>query len=292
MNTAFGSSRPINWVKRRYRPVVDPAGVPVAVTQICPMQGSGSKAQLILFDDGRKYVVKFKGNIQGPRVLPNELIASRLAMLLGVPVGEFEVVRVPQMFIDFEPDMARRPFVGGLQFGSLFYEKAVASPTQTRLEKLNNPSLLGSIVVFDHLINNWDRSCHGDNVLLIEDTPPRLLLIDHGHAFMGPEWTVEELRQNALPVKPLFGNFYRIMAPLLIGDVFSESLERVESLQREHLESIMVDIPLDWGIYEEEQSALIDFILTRKGQVRETINRLSRKRFPKTCDDYIESFVI
>ena len=274
-----------NWIKKRYRPFIDSAGIPVAVKQIGPLDGSGSKAQLILFDDGQQYVVKFKGNFQGPRVLANELIASRLAQMLQLPIAEFQVVRVPQIFIDFEPDMARRPFIGGLQFGSLFYANALASPTQTMLGHLDNPTLLASIVVFDHLINNWDRSCHGDNVLFLPGSPPQLLLIDHGHAFLGPEWTVEELQANTLPVKPLFGNFYRIMAPYLVGDVFAESLERVERLQRQQLAALMVDIPLEWGIYEAEQEALIEFLLARKDQVRPTIAKLQRRgRFPQTED--------
>jgi hypothetical protein len=260
----------------------------MAQKHIRRLEGSGSKAQLILFDDGHQYVVKFKGNLQGPRVLVNELIASRLAVLLGIPVCDYEIVRVPQPFIDFEPDMYKYPFVGGLQFGSRYYETAFASPTKSMLEKVGTPLLFGWIIVFDHLINNWDRANHGDNLLYIRDIPARLLTIDHGHAFQGPEWTVDLLRKSALPVQPLFGFFYRYLAQLMIGDVFSEPLERIEDLRREQLESLMEDIPVEWGIFEEEQEAMIDFIMVRKDYVRMAITELKVKGlFPKVDNSEI-----
>ncbi len=269
--------QPNNWARKLNQPFPNYEPVPVARRHLRRLEGSGSKAQLILFDDGHEYVVKFKGNQQGPRVLANELVASRLAVLLGVPVVEFEIVRVPQAFIDAEPDMARYPFVGGLQFGSRFYENAFANPTKSMMAKLNNPQLFGLIIVFDHLINNWDRANHGDNVLYIRNDPDCLLLIDHGHAFQGPEWTVEVLRSTALPVEPLFGFFYRFLADLMEGDVFSEPLARIESLQREQIESLFSDIPLQWGIYEEEQDALVDFLMVRKDFVRTAITELKAK---------------
>lgn len=274
--------QPNNWARKLYRPPINYEPVPVARQYVRRLDGSGSKAQLIQFDDGHEYVVKFKGNLQGPRVLPNELLASRLAVLLGVPVVEFEIVRVPQAFIDAEPDMYRFPFVGGLQFGSRYYGNAFANPTKSMLAKLNDPQMFGLIMVFDHLINNYDRANHGDNVLYIRDNPDYLLLIDHGNAFQGPEWTVPVLRNTALPVQPLFGFFYRYLADLMVGDVFSESLVRIENLQRGQIESLLTDIPLQWGIYAEEQEALVDFLMLRKDFVRPAITELKAKGlFPK-----------
>lgn len=258
----------------------DPGGIPVAKTHIHPLGGSGSKAQLILFDNGCLYVVKFKGNLQGFRVLINELIASRLGRLLGVPVGEFTEVRVPQPFINFEPDMDKYPFIGGLQFGSLYYENAVACPFGTMLEEINknNPLDFALMIVFDHLINNWDRSSHGDNVLYIKDNnSASLVLIDHGHAFGGPDWTIESLKKWMLPVEPLYGNFYRRIAPYITKGVFLEPLERIEKLQRAELESIMVDVPLEWRLSEPEKEVMIDFIMIRKRFVRKAIRIMQAK---------------
>lgn len=257
-------------------------GIPEARVYIRPVMGSGSRAQIILFDDGRYYVVKFKGNIQGCRVLPNELIAARLADLLQVPVCEGAVVRVSQEFIDFEPELYRHPFIGGLQFGSLFYEGAFSNPPARLLREIGDSQLFASIIVFDHLIANWDRSNHGDNVLFLAETSPRLVLIDHGHAFHSPEWTVATLEQSALPVEPYFGHFYRSLSELMEGEPFEEPLSRVEALNEESLRSIMLDVPLEWGIYEEEREAMVEYLMRRKMHVRAAIEKLKAQgRFPR-----------
>ena len=44
-------------------------------------------------DDGHFYVVKFQNNPQHLRVLANELLATRLAESVGLPVPITEIVR-------------------------------------------------------------------------------------------------------------------------------------------------------------------------------------------------------
>ena len=46
----------------------------------------GSQSRLMRASDGNHYVVKFRDNPQGSRILANELLASRLAEQLGLPV--------------------------------------------------------------------------------------------------------------------------------------------------------------------------------------------------------------
>ncbi|MDH7479224.1 MAG: hypothetical protein QHH02_04360 [Syntrophomonadaceae bacterium] len=257
--------------------------LPQAKTYIRPVVGSGAKAQLILFDDGRHYVVKFKGNPQGLRVLSNELIANRLADLLRVPVAEGAVVRVSQEFIDFEPELYKHSFIGGLQYGSLFYEGAYGNPTERMLAEVADPELFAGIIVFDHLINNWDRRYHGDNLLFLAEQPPRLITIDHGHAFDGPEWTVEGLKKAALPVDLFYGHFYRVMGEFLRGNPFEAPLRRVEELGEEQLAAIMTDLPPEWCIGEAERQAMLEYLRLRRANLREAIEKLKRQRFPQCC---------
>lgn len=74
--------------------------------------------------DGHFYVVKFRNNPQHRRVLANEMLASCLARLAGLPVPEGEVVEVRQWLIEHRPEL--RIELGhnsirceaGLQFGS------------------------------------------------------------------------------------------------------------------------------------------------------------------------------
>ena len=59
----------------------------LAVQHIRRMRG-GAQGQLMLGADGHAYVVKFQNNPQHMRVLANELLASRLAVAVGLTAPE------------------------------------------------------------------------------------------------------------------------------------------------------------------------------------------------------------
>ena len=56
-------------------------------------------------DDGHFYVVKFQNNPQHLRVLANELLATRLAESVGLPVPVTEIVEVHEWLIKNTPEL-------------------------------------------------------------------------------------------------------------------------------------------------------------------------------------------
>ena len=96
-----------------------------AVQHVRRMRG-GAQAQLMRARDGHFYIVKFQNNPQHLRVLANELLASRLAERVGLPVPVAEVVEVSDWLIANTPelrmDLGSRPVpcAAGLQFGSRY----------------------------------------------------------------------------------------------------------------------------------------------------------------------------
>src|SRR2546422_3802473 len=74
--------------------------------------------------DGHLYVVKFQSNPQRPRVLVNEMVVTRIAHLLGLPVPAAQVVEVRGWLIQHSPEMTvqlgnhTQPLDAGLHFGS------------------------------------------------------------------------------------------------------------------------------------------------------------------------------
>lgn len=72
------------------------------------------------------YVVKFRNNPQHLRVLANEMLASCLALLVGLPVPEGEVVEVNGWLIEHTPELRIQlannsvRCEAGLQFGSRY----------------------------------------------------------------------------------------------------------------------------------------------------------------------------
>src|SRR5215470_17533082 len=96
-----------------------------AVQHVRRMRG-GAQAHLMRARDGHFYVVKFQNNPQHLRVLANELLATRLAERVGLPVPVIEVVQVSQWLIEntaeLRIDDGLRPLLcaAGLQLGSRY----------------------------------------------------------------------------------------------------------------------------------------------------------------------------
>src|SRR6266542_3561417 len=96
-----------------------------AIQHVRRMRG-GAQSQLMRADDGHFYVVKFKNNPQHLRVLANEMLATRLAEQIGLPVPSTEIIDVNEWLVRHTPELhiqlAGRtlPCAPGLQFGSRY----------------------------------------------------------------------------------------------------------------------------------------------------------------------------
>lgn len=90
----------ILWVKPQSQACALPAPLS-AIQHVRKMQG-GTQAHLMRGSDGNLYVVKFQTNPIHPRVLANELLATRLGFSLGLPMPPgrsdrgFELAYCPQ----------------------------------------------------------------------------------------------------------------------------------------------------------------------------------------------------
>jgi hypothetical protein len=99
--------------------------MPLAVEHIRRMRG-GAQAHLMRCDDGACYVVKFQNNPQHIRVLANEMLGTRVAARLGLPVPRVEVVEVRSELIALTADLVmqlgvgRAPCLAGRQLGSRY----------------------------------------------------------------------------------------------------------------------------------------------------------------------------
>ena len=70
-----------------------------AVQHLRALRG-GAQSHLIRASDGNCYVTKFQNNPQHIRVLANEMLATRLGLLLGLPMPRVEVMGVSDWLIE------------------------------------------------------------------------------------------------------------------------------------------------------------------------------------------------
>lgn len=151
-----------------------------ATRYVAPLREGGSLPALVEADDEGLYVLKFRGAGQGPRALVAELVAGRVAGLLGLPVPDLVLIEVDRSLGAAEPDPEIQDLLRGsaglnvgLDFlpGALPFDPAGSEPPP--------PERAAEIVWFDALVSNVDRTARNPNLL---EWHGRLWLIDHGAA--------------------------------------------------------------------------------------------------------------
>src|SRR4030088_44878 len=88
----------------------------------------GAQSHMMRCDDGHFYVVKFRTNPQHLRVLANELLATRLAEAVGLPVPVTKVIEVSEWLVAHTPELRMQvsgqgsgiACKAGFQFGARF----------------------------------------------------------------------------------------------------------------------------------------------------------------------------
>src|SRR5947209_20463456 len=76
-----------------------------AVQHVRRMRG-GAQGHLMRCSDGHFYVVKFQNNPQHLRVLANEMLATRLAERVGLPVPVTDVISVDEWLVEHTPELS------------------------------------------------------------------------------------------------------------------------------------------------------------------------------------------
>ena len=249
-----------------------------AVEFVRRMRGA-SQPCLLRCDDGANYVVKFQNNPQHVRVLANEMLGSRLASLLDLPVPDPAFVEVPSELIRGNPplkiEMGPREELcaAGWHFGSRF----PGTPSKILvldflpdrlLRKVHNlKALFLGALVFD----KWTCNCDGRQVIFWrsaddEGTAYSGFLIDQGFCFNDGEWS--------FPDSPLRGIYPRRLVYESVRGLqsFEPYLSRVEKLEPAQLEECVRGIPADWCGEDPAQLArLAEKLYERRRKLRQAL---------------------
>jgi hypothetical protein len=150
-----------------------------ACRYVAPLREGGSLPAVIEADDAGLYVCKFRGAGQGVNALVAEQVAGELARAVELPVPEIVFVELPADLARTEPDPEIQDLIRasagrnlGLDYlpGATMFDPLVDRPGER---------LASSIVWFDALVANVDRTARNPNLLVWHR---RLWLIDHGAA--------------------------------------------------------------------------------------------------------------
>lgn len=264
----------------------------LAVQAIRRMRG-GAQSQLMLGADGNLWVVKFRNNPQGERVLANEFLATRIAEAVGLTVPKVEVVEVSDWLVRNSPELVvelgrgeRQRCEAGLHFGSRFVGGAVSSygPGQVvdylpeaQLADLRNLREFAGMLAVDKLCGN----CNGRQAVFerkARERKYRATFIDQGFCFNAGEWT--------FPDVALRGVYPRncVYSWVTGWESFEPWLSRLEALPASTLGAAAEEIPPGWyGGDPAAMERLLETILERRSRVRELITafrKSAREPFP------------
>src|ERR1700756_2554763 len=137
-----------------------------AVQHIRSMRG-GSQSHLLRASDGHYYVVKFQNNPQHIRVLASEHFATRLGILLGLPMPEPRIIEVSDWLISSSPELCidnagkAVPCASGLQSASRFaadpeYDHIFDYLPETMARRIANIEDFPYVLAFDKWTGNSD----------------------------------------------------------------------------------------------------------------------------------------
>jgi hypothetical protein len=280
------------------------AGLAVEAVQAIRKMRGGAQSQLMLGADRQLWVVKFQNNPQHIRVLANELIVTRLAAAIGLPVPDCDVIDVSPWLVENTPDLffevggsRRDRYLPGLQFGSRFIgAQAELQPAGRR--RGSSPLIIGQTV--DYLpepqleevrnladfagmlcLDKWTCNCNGRQAVFFRGArEPRYTatFIDHGFCFNAGSWNFADS-----PLRGVYGS-NRVYDGVSGWQSFEPWLSRIEGMSPEKIWEIADVVPPEW--YGGDGGAierLIEQLLSRRGRVRELIQSFrdsGREPFP------------
>ena len=237
-----------------------------AVRYVMPLREGGSLPAIAEADDMGLYVLKFRGAGQGPLALVAELVGGEIGRALGLPVPELVYVEVDGELGRNEPDQEIRELLKasvGLNLamdflpGSTMFDPAAGDSAPEELAS--------TIVWFDALISNVDRTARNPNLLLWHR---QLRPIDHGAAlFWQHDW--EHRERSVASAFPATKN--HVLLPWA-GAMERSAEQAMERLNRGVLEGIVAEVPEAWLLPDgslgresvsERREAYVDFLLRR-----------------------------
>jgi HipA-like protein len=275
-----------------------------ATEQIRRMRG-GAQSHLMRCSDGHYYVVKFQNNPQHRRILVNELLGTRLAGRLGLPITPAEIIHVDRELIRLTPELcmemprARIPCQAGLQFGSRY----PGDPRRLtlfdflpdeQLRAVENLYQFAGMLVFD----KWTCNTNGRQTLFFRERQPgpnaqgdgnetdedrdgnyETVMIDQGFCFNAGEWNYPDA-----PLRGLYAR-NRVYEGVTGMESFGPWLERLEKgITERLLGQILKEIPSEW--YEDNYDAvaqLLEQLYRRRTRIPELLlaaKNTTRQPFP------------
>ncbi len=247
----------------------------------------GAQSHLMRCSDNHYYVVKFQNNPQHLRVLANELLATRLAERVGLPVPVTEIVDVSPWLVEHTPELKVELAHGmmsctpGRQFGSRYVVEPQTGLVydylpENLLERVRNLETFAGVLALD----KWTCNANGRQAAFWKKSRERkwtACFIDQGYCFNAGEWT--------FPDSPLRGVYGRndVYRGVTGWESFEPWLSNIQSLDEQVAWRCAEIVPPEWYGETSDIEHLVEQLLKRRSKVAELIlafKESTRQPFP------------
>jgi hypothetical protein len=260
----------------------------VGTRYVVPLREGGSLPAVVDTEDQGSFVVKFRGAGQGPKALIAEAIVALLGRSLDLPIPRPAIVELEAGFGRGEPDPEIQDILRGsegVNFGLAYLAGALAFDPAVD-SGLLGAELAASIVWFDALVTNVDRTARNTNMLVLHDQP---WLIDHGAAlYVHHRWSGWRDRIQS-PFQQIADH---VLLPLA-GDLRAADERLRPRLTVDTVQRIIAEVPEDWFDDEDEfedidaqRQAYVEYLTQRLNGPRAWLDEAvaARQRGPRTLE--------
>ncbi|MGE7937351.1 HipA family kinase [Bacillus paramycoides] len=289
-----------------------------------------SKPVMVIADDGEQYILKNQ-NVFDPRpqkwvtwdcMFLQETLVYNIATHLQVPIPECAAITVDKEFIDHAPTLNfKHRYSPGVYFGSKVLENVennlldgyqqllnlgkpyVKTSWNNFFKKITNKDDIPKIIALDLLTANFDRFGNTGNILISrENTDRKMYIIDHGHAFSLPSWSIQkrefmmQASQNPAYIQHVLqtlhgasgnqpfsglGKIFRALEQYI--DIsnpnqhcFQNIVHEIETISPPLINEWLTDIPEEWFVDKTNQIPLYTrFLMQQKDLIRILINHMA-----------------
>ncbi|HEY6770205.1 MAG TPA: HipA family kinase [Candidatus Sulfotelmatobacter sp.] len=256
-----------------------------AVQRIRKLRG-GSQSHLLRASDGANWVTKFVNNPQHVRVLANEMLATSLGQLLGLPVPRVERIEVSEWLIEHTADLRIQlggsiiPCKPGSHFASLYVQDPSDGPVwdylpENLLEDVRNVDDFPRVLVLDR----WTCNADGRQAVFTRKGKRggkyAATFIDQGYCFNAGEWS--------FPDSPLYARNC-VYKHVTGWNAFEPALTLAEQMDVDEIWRIASNIPPEWYEFDTDGlNRLVETLHRRRSIIHDLITQFrtsSRSPFP------------
>ena len=234
-----------------------------ATRYVTPLREGGSLPAIIEADDDGMYVLKFRGAGHGAKALISELVAGEVARALGLSVPEIVFVELASELARTEPDPEIQDLLRASDGLNLALDYLPGSIGFDPVAEKPDTDLASSIVWFDALVTNVDRTARNTNMLMWHR---RLWLIDHGSSLYFHHTWKNYLERSRDPFRMIKDH---VLLP------FAATLPKVDAKMSERISNVIIQdivklIPGSWlledpaiGDASQQRAAYIEYFSRR-----------------------------